>query len=680
MKKKLTLLLTSFVSVVAVVLSILFVNGHLGANAFALNELRTGGNSDPYVLRLDNTNNPVNANSNYLQKTFQTSSGNPVNINFSNIDYENVGDNWVVIPWGGHFNNFDYNNVGPIRAMTKMVINFSETDISFKLFYGHDSSNLQEHKPQQDYIGSKTLTTFTFDFSKCKFDYSAEFYDGLYQVGGHPDYFKIVNDYDNIPLKISSIEITYECSAGYKMVTCSSNNEEWGTVGRTLADVSAGSDVTVTATPKENCNFDYWKNVATDEIVSYDASYTFELNEDTNLLAHFSPATFDLTFHFDSTYGYFEEYDNTAEAFIIKYDPGDVMTAYYGQTRTFRARKKITTNTLTINGVQHTCNVVFKGFFNDADHIHRIDNNPDFGLDGSATITLKMTTDYQHLYILYVEELVGDDFIEYGEYPQTKVTDDALITSLNGLDDSAKEETTGWYVYNNNKYAKVVQNEQNQWFKVEPISWSIYKASDPVATTKNYYLVSKYILDRCEFFDFYSYAYRGRRRGGIKVNNYPNSKIRYMLNGLQGQWRYEENGELKSFDYTNKGFVDIAFKNNTDNLLTETTVNNSAISIAYADAKQYAHESCVDKVFLVSNAEYMALFSGKDYKGAHRTEYVTAKGLSNDLHWSRSPASSDEGTISALNYDHFVPGSADIISSNNGVRPAIMLSIPVTNS
>jgi hypothetical protein len=35
MKKKLTLLLTSFVSVVAVVLSILFVNGHLGVNAFA---------------------------------------------------------------------------------------------------------------------------------------------------------------------------------------------------------------------------------------------------------------------------------------------------------------------------------------------------------------------------------------------------------------------------------------------------------------------------------------------------------------------------------------------------------------------------------------------------------------------------------------------------------------------
>lgn len=55
--------------------------------------------------------------------------------------------------------------------------------------------------------------------------------------------------------------------------------------------VNVGTEVTVTATPNEGYTFQYWYKNGTSDAVSFDASYKFTANEQTDLIARFSSNT-----------------------------------------------------------------------------------------------------------------------------------------------------------------------------------------------------------------------------------------------------------------------------------------------------------------------------------------------------------------------------------------------------
>ena len=63
----------------------------------------------------------------------------------------------------------------------------------------------------------------------------------------------------------------------------------------------------------------------------------------------------------------------------------------------------------------------------------------------------------------------GDDTFDYGIYPQTKVTDSSLVTTLNGLNDSYIQGNS-WYLYEGVYYAK---KDSDNWFICEAIRWTI---------------------------------------------------------------------------------------------------------------------------------------------------------------------------------------------------------------
>lgn len=99
-----------------------------------------------------------------------------------------------------------------------------------------------------------------------------------------------------------------------------------------------------------------------------------------------------------------------------------------------------------------------------------------------------------------------------GEYPQTKVTDDELISALNNIED---KDAQGYVSYKGEKYSS---EGWQDWRKVEPIQWR-YLSQDG----ENVKFVAKKILT--------SHVWnKTKHENGIYKNNYKYSDIRSWLN------------------------------------------------------------------------------------------------------------------------------------------------------
>lgn len=218
-----------------------------------------------------------------------------------------------------------------------------------------------------------------------------------------------------------------------------------------------------------------------------------------------------------------------------------------------------------------------------------------------------------------------------GEYPQSKVTDNTLITALNGL---SSTNARGYYEYNNNQYAKY----DNDYYLVEPIKWRFLDSGEGKV-----FVVSDLILDQ--------HRYDG------SSNNYENSEIRNWLNN----------------DFLNKAFAD-------QSVIATTSVDNSVASTGL-DSNTYVCETTYDKLFLLSrqeaqNANYG--FENDADKSAKVTDYAKARGVitssgdyvNNGYWWLRSPRSDNSSSAYFVYSDGYITGMVDGLSENYGVRPA----------
>ncbi len=209
----------------------------------------------------------------------------------------------------------------------------------------------------------------------------------------------------------------------------------------------------------------------------------------------------------------------------------------------------------------------------------------------------------------------NDKTITYGLYPQTYVSDETLLSTLNTL---TTTESNGWYFYNNEYYAKLaakpvsssctfadgttIASGTTYWFKCEPINWKILDLNNGY-----FKLLSMVILDK------YIYANYG-------PVSYFDSDIRSWLNDK---------------------FYNTAFS--LDNSYIQTTdVNNTNID----DSSIYYYT--YDKVYLLSYQDYRNEdygFSQCDYENARLckpTDYAIANGADyiinnrNGSYWTRS--------------------------------------------
>lgn len=166
----------------------------------------------------------------------------------------------------------------------------------------------------------------------------------------------------------------------------------------------------------------------------------------------------------------------------------------------------------------------------------------------------------------------GQKYVYLGEYPQTVVEDEYLITKLSKITTTNEK---GYIEYNGWEFKKVIASTYEStkkyvngvlvtekdtyyfengepaidgniyFFVVESIKWRVLEETDGT-----YKLISEKVLDNMPF-NMASYK---RQINGEEIypNNYKYSSIRAWLNGYNGT-NYQVN------DYTNKGFYNIAF-------------------------------------------------------------------------------------------------------------------------
>ena len=277
--------------------------------------------------------------------------------------------------------------------------------------------------------------------------------------------------------------------------------------------------------------------------------------------------------------------------------------------------------------------------------------------------------------------------VTYGMYPKTHVNAQSVINALNAI---PEPEENGWYLYNDQYYAKVVGSPnqwsngyipefndgieiyegETYWFKVEPIEW---KWVHTVHGENTYYLISEYLLDAKAFHS--SKSSREIDGKTIYANNYQYSDIRTWLNG-----------EFLAKAFSLGDFCVSEAKVYND----KSTTNNSNGS--------YSADTTYDRVFLPSYKDYTNFvygFSGDESRRAFCTDYARAIGISymsenNDsegyvkfssAYWTRSPDNTTFGssyaitTVQTTGYIAGLMANDNVDTANIGVRVAISLDL-----
>ena len=281
------------------------------------------------------------------------------------------------------------------------------------------------------------------------------------------------------------------------------------------------------------------------------------------------------------------------------------------------------------------------------------------------------------------------NYIYFGSYPQSEVTDDALKATLtNAAGDTSTWTSYDYYIrgytsdfmvykdvsYNGERYRGVyfthyrpyyttegpkadnsMQDNNGYyintvyWFKYEPIKWEILSESDGDA-----FLCAELILDSQDF----HYTYN--QTNSFYANNYEESHIRAWLN---------------------ESFYDTAFTAAEKNAIKTTVVDNSESTTGYI-SNPYACNNTNDKVFLLSYSEATNSsygFSIYDYNSRIKipTAYAKAQGAhvfsGAGLWWLRSPSDLDDYDARLVNFDGYV--YILVYNTYIGVVPALHLTL-----
>ena len=277
------------------------------------------------------------------------------------------------------------------------------------------------------------------------------------------------------------------------------------------------------------------------------------------------------------------------------------------------------------------------------------------------------------------------EYVYFGMYPQTVVTDSNIISDLNNITNT---NSSGYIEYNGEEYKKVtastyrsysyefingdkLTNGSIYYFKVEPIKWRVLINNDGT-----YKLLSEYILDNM-------YYYEDTNDRTKNDNNYMYSSVRAWLNGLDGS-------SYNVTNYIGKGFLDIAFTEEEKAFINTTQVDNTTTAPLDKYSKNiYVCADTNDKVYLLSYKDMLNPNYGFRPNGyaddiariAIVSDYARSKGCSieNDgkgLWWLRSPIDYTSTSASYVSSHGIVDGSSsDVDNSNLGVRPALEITI-----
>ena len=303
-----------------------------------------------------------------------------------------------------------------------------------------------------------------------------------------------------------------------------------------------------------------------------------------------------------------------------------------------------------------------------------------------------VNVEYNHSYapVKVTEKAIGGNYYYYitmGEYPQTLVEDNSLLSSLNALGDTAKTGKTytigtsgdtkqalyAEFTFNGDKYVKVVSavvrdadsvfacgtapiSGSAYWFKVEPIKWFLLENYSLTKTAYTGSLTNLRVISEKILTAGIKYSSSG--------NTWTASNVRNWLNDKFYSEAFNTNEKSKILDNTTRYNV-------TDE--AETKDDYTATS----------GSSVVDKVWLLSYYEikhtYVAsnLYLNKTAGVARPVDFAVVNNLCMGegigWYWLRS-AGFDAGDAIAVANDG-VPYGEKIAANDEGIRPSLTISL-----
>ena len=296
--------------------------------------------------------------------------------------------------------------------------------------------------------------------------------------------------------------------------------------------------------------------------------------------------------------------------------------------------------------------------------------------------------------------------IYFGSYPQTRVTDNTLTSTLlskastilynwTNYEYYIDGEVEGYMYYKDieldgSKYRGVYYNQYRPydtgltssliainnsyqddngyragrvyWFKYEPIKWDILKIED-----SKILIISDLILDSQD----YNYTaelrneavdYQGNTTTSIVLcNNYMYSHIRNWLN---------------------EAFYETSFSILEKQIIETTIVDNSAKSTGDS-SNFYVCDNTSDKIFLLSYKETKKYYSSDSKRQAQGSDYAKSQGLYVSIdssysgcfyYWLRSPYDGSGHCARYVSDDGYI-GSSDVYKTYYGVRPVCWICL-----
>ena len=310
---------------------------------------------------------------------------------------------------------------------------------------------------------------------------------------------------------------------------------------------------------------------------------------------------------------------------------------------------------------------------------------------------------------------ISGSYAFFGDWPQTIKAENVKINteetmSMGGFvyylgDDNnwyvkcLENGATSGYTYSDGTEVALVSANSTRYFKVEPIKWRIL---NPAASeTEKKILLSECVLTAN--IPYYGSTHPNQRSLNeeiIRPNNYKFSNIRAYLNGINNQF-VTDGGIQDSYtvNWTNIGFLQSAFLPSSQELIADTTVDNTARStnpdgdnfelLWNNGANQYACDSTTDKIFFLSIQEITKIDYGftsydnlRDDNSRFRanTDYAKANysaDAGSNWWFLRSPSVTNLMSVHSIVYDASY-GASDlevgVDSCYVGIVPALCLN------
>lgn len=270
-------------------------------------------------------------------------------------------------------------------------------------------------------------------------------------------------------------------------------------------------------------------------------------------------------------------------------------------------------------------------------------------------------------------------YVEFGEYPQTLVTDQAEIAGI-----SDQISVDGYYhgIANGKKYAKVtvtkvivLGDKQYQvgdyYFRVEPVRWNVISKDGKIALIESDIVLDTY---------FYNLTTSQETINGktVYANNWEHSDLRSFLNGtfMQNCFNELERNLISLYltqvsNASNKGDVNYS---NAENYPWSIQNNTEDYLFAMSYSEKTDESIGYQNLGYASDEQRQAI--GSDYCVFKSVDgyYDEVDGVYYASYWLRSPTG--VGTHAyTVNGNGAIMKGESVSSANCGIRPVIYISV-----